>query len=34
LTYDPSGNTTNVLLGPPVNGGGVKDALLYPEGTS
>jgi hypothetical protein len=34
LAYDPAANTSTVLLGPPVNGGGVKDALLYPEGTS
>jgi TolB protein len=34
LTYDPAANTTTVLLGPPVNGGGAKDALLYPDGTS
>jgi hypothetical protein len=31
LTYDPAANTTDVLLGPPVNGGAVTDALLYPE---
>jgi TolB protein len=30
LTYDPVANTSTVLLGPPVNGGGVIDALLYP----
>jgi hypothetical protein len=29
LTYDPAANTSTVLLGPPVNGGGVTDALLY-----
>jgi TolB protein len=29
LTYDPAANTSTVLLGPPVNGGGVSDALLY-----
>jgi hypothetical protein len=29
LTYDPTANTSTVLLGPPVNGGGVTDALLY-----
>jgi hypothetical protein len=31
LTYDPVANTSTVLLGPPVNGGGVTDARLYPE---
>ena len=31
LTYDPAANTTTALLGPPVNGGGVTDALLYPS---
>jgi TolB protein len=31
LTYDPVANTSTVLLGPPVNGGGVTDAILYPE---
>jgi hypothetical protein len=31
LTYDPVANTSTVLLGPPVNGGGVTDALLYAE---
>jgi hypothetical protein len=30
LTYDPVANTSSVLLGPPVNGGGVSEALLYP----
>ena len=29
LTYDPSANTSTVLLGPPINGGGVTEALLY-----
>ncbi|HEY7054054.1 MAG TPA: hypothetical protein VH496_18260 [Mycobacterium sp.] len=29
LTYDPAANTTSVLLGPPVNGGGVQNAILY-----
>jgi TolB protein len=31
LTYDPAANTSTVLLGPPVNGGGVTEALLYPS---
>ena len=31
LTYDPAANTPTVLLGPPVNGGGVTEALLYPN---
>jgi hypothetical protein len=30
LTYDPAANTSTVLLGPPVNGGGVQRAILYP----
>ncbi|MFG1934083.1 hypothetical protein ACGFK1_26095 [Mycobacterium sp. NPDC048908] len=30
LTYDPAANTSTVLLGPPVNGGGVSGARLYP----
>jgi hypothetical protein len=30
LTYDPAANASIVLLGPPVNGGGVSEALLYP----
>ena len=30
LTYDPVANTSTVLLGPPVNDGGVRDAILYP----
>jgi hypothetical protein len=29
--FDPEANTTTVLLGPSVNGGGVSDAILYPE---
>ena len=31
LTYDPAANTSTVLLGPPVNGGGVTEAILFPE---
>jgi hypothetical protein len=31
FNYDPAANTTAVLLGPPVNGGGVTAALLYPD---
>jgi TolB protein len=31
LTYDPAANTSTVLLGPPVNGGGVTEALSFPE---
>jgi hypothetical protein len=31
LDYDPAANTTTVLLGPSVNGGGVIDAVAYPE---
>jgi TolB protein len=31
LTYDPATNTSTVLLGPPINGGGVSDAVLFPE---
>jgi hypothetical protein len=33
LTYDPAANTSTVLLGPPVNGGGVTEALLYRDQT-
>jgi TolB protein len=29
LDYDPAANTSTVLLGPPVNGGGVIDAVPY-----
>jgi hypothetical protein len=29
VTYDPAANTSNVLLGPPVNGGGVTGAIIY-----
>ena len=32
VSYDPAANTSTVLLGPPVNGGGVTDAILFPEG--
>jgi TolB protein len=28
--YDPAANTSTVLLGPPLNGGGVIAALPYP----
>jgi TolB protein len=31
LTYDPAANTSTVLLGPPINGGGVSEAVLFPE---
>ena len=31
LTYDPAAGTTTVLLGPPVNGGGVQNAIVYPN---
>jgi len=34
LTYDPATNTSTVLLGPPINGGGVSDARLYPDQNS
>jgi TolB protein len=30
LTYDPAANTSTVLLGPPVNGGGVSETVLFP----
>jgi len=30
LRYDPSTNVSTVLLGPPVTGGAITDALLYP----
>jgi hypothetical protein len=31
LTYNPAANTSTVLLGPPVNGGGVQNVILYPS---
>jgi TolB protein len=31
LTYDPAANTSTVLLGPPINGGGVTDARLFAD---
>jgi hypothetical protein len=31
VAYDPATNTSTVLLGPPVNGGAVTEALPYPE---
>jgi TolB protein len=30
LIFDPIANTSTVLLGPPINGGGVSSARLYP----
>jgi hypothetical protein len=30
MTYDPAANTSTVLLGPPIKGGGVPEALLFP----
>jgi hypothetical protein len=32
VSYDPAANTSTVLLGPPVNGGGVTEAILFPDG--
>jgi hypothetical protein len=32
VSYDPAANTSTVLLGPPVNVGGVKETILFPEG--
>jgi TolB protein len=32
VSYDPAANTSTVLLGPLVNGGGVTAAVLFPEG--
>jgi hypothetical protein len=29
VAYDPAANTSTVLLGPPVNGGGVTEAILF-----
>ena len=29
LRYDPASDTSTVLLGPPVNGGGVIDAVPF-----
>jgi TolB protein len=31
VSYDPAANTSTVLLGPPVNGGGIADAILFRE---
>jgi TolB protein len=31
LWFDPAANTSTVVLGPPLNGGGVIDALMYPD---
>ena len=30
LEYNPAAGTSTVLLGPPVNGGGVIDVVSYP----
>jgi TolB protein len=30
VDYDPTAGTSTVLLGPTVNGGGVRNALPYP----
>lgn len=32
VSYDPAADASTVLLGPPVNGGGVSRAILYPTG--
>lgn len=34
VSFDPAANTSTVLLGPPVNGGSVSQALLYPDAGS
>lgn len=31
VSYDPAANTSTVLLGPPINGGGVSEVMLYPS---
>lgn len=31
VSYDPAAGNSTVLLGPPVNGGGVSQAILYPS---
>jgi TolB protein len=31
VSYDPAADSATVLLGPSVNGGGVTEAILYPE---
>lgn len=31
VSYDPSADSATVLLGPPVNGGGVSQVMLYPN---
>lgn len=33
VSYDPAADTSTVLLGPPVNGGGVTEAIMFPEGS-
>ncbi|MBB3753101.1 TolB protein [Mycolicibacterium sp. BK634] len=34
VSYDPAANTATVLLGPPINGGAVSNAMLYPTADS
>jgi TolB protein len=34
VSYDPAADTSTVLLGPPINGGGVSQAMLYPTADS
>ncbi|MBB3605819.1 TolB protein [Mycolicibacterium sp. BK556] len=34
VSYDPAANTATVLLGPPINGGAVSQAMLYPSADS
>jgi TolB protein len=31
LLMTPADDTTNLILGPPLNGGGVIDALVFPD---
>jgi TolB protein len=31
IWFNPADDTTNLILGPPLNGGGVIDALVYPD---
>jgi TolB protein len=32
VAYDPVANTSTVLLGPPINGGGVPGGRVFPTG--
>jgi hypothetical protein len=34
MWFNTAANTTDVILGPPLNGGEVVDAMLYPDDNS